>query len=110
MDSFYASIPWAIAIVMLVTAGVLVLTFGSVFLPIKAVLMSLLTITASFGALVFDLPAGPPVTSLFGFEPPGTHRGRWLPIIMFAILFGLSMDYEVFLLSRIRERVPRPRQ
>ena len=102
MDSFYASVPVAVAIVVLVTGGVLFLTFGSVFLPIKAVLMSLLSITASFGALVWIFQEGH-LSELFGIEPTGT-TAAWLPIIMFAILFGLSMDYEVFLLSRIRER------
>ncbi|HKO33305.1 MAG TPA: MMPL family transporter [Candidatus Limnocylindria bacterium] len=102
MASFSASIPWAIAIVMLVTALVLFLTFGSVFLPIKAVLMSLISISASFGALVFIFQQGH-LESLLGFNASGA-LGAWLPVIMFAILFGLSMDYEVLLLSRIRER------
>jgi RND superfamily putative drug exporter len=102
MDSFYASVPVAVAIVVVVTGAVLFLTFGSVFLPIKAVLMSLLSITASFGALVWIFQEGH-LSELFGIEPTGT-TAAWLPIIMFAILFGLSMDYEVFLLSRIRER------
>ena len=102
MSSFSASIPWAIAIVMLVTALVLFLTFGSVFLPIKAVLMSLISISASFGALVFIFQQGH-LDSLLGFNASGA-LGAWLPVIMFAILFGLSMDYEVLLLSRIRER------
>ncbi len=102
MDSFYASVPVAIGIVIAATAGVLFLTFGSVFLPIKAVLMSLISITASFGALVWIFQEGH-LSGLFGVEPSGT-TAAWLPIIMFAILFGLSMDYEVLLLSRIRER------
>ncbi len=102
MESFYASVPVAVMIVVLVTGGVLFLTFGSVFLPVKAVLMSLLSITASFGALVWIFQEGH-LSELFGIEPTGT-TAAWLPIIMFAILFGLSMDYEVFLLSRIRER------
>jgi uncharacterized membrane protein YdfJ with MMPL/SSD domain len=102
MTSFSASIPWAIAIVVLVTALVLFLTFGSVFLPIKAVLMSLISISASFGALVFIFQQGH-LESLLGFNASGA-LGAWLPVIMFAILFGLSMDYEVLLLSRIRER------
>jgi uncharacterized membrane protein YdfJ with MMPL/SSD domain len=102
MASFNASVPWAIVIVMLVTALVLFLTFGSVFLPIKAVLMSLISISASFGALVFIFQQGN-LESLLGFNASGA-LGAWLPVIMFAILFGLSMDYEVLLLSRIRER------
>ena len=102
MTSFRGSVPVAILIVVLVTAGVLFLTFGSVFLPVKAVLMSLISVTASFGALVWIFQQGH-LKSLLGFETSGTI-GAWEPIIMFAILFGLSMDYEVLLLSRIRER------
>ncbi len=102
MASFNHSVPVAVLIVVLVTAGVLFLTFGSVFLPLKAVLMSLMSITASFGALVWIFQQGH-FASLLGFEAGGTIAA-WLPIIMFAILFGLSMDYEVLLISRIRER------
>jgi uncharacterized membrane protein YdfJ with MMPL/SSD domain len=102
MASFRSSVPVAVLIVVVVTAGVLFLTFGSVFLPVKAVLMSLISISASFGALVFVFQQGH-LSGLLGFEPSGAI-GAWLPVIMFAILFGLSMDYEVLLLSRIRER------
>jgi RND superfamily putative drug exporter len=102
MSSFDASVPIAVLIVVLVTAGVLFLTFGSVFLPVKAVLMSLISVSASFGALVWIFQQGH-LSGLLGFDTSGTI-GAWQPIIMFAILFGLSMDYEVLLLSRIRER------
>jgi len=102
MASFNASVPIAILIVVLVTSIVLFLTFGSVFLPIKAVLMSMISVTASFGALVWIFQDGN-LSELLGFETSHTI-GAWEPIIMFAILFGLSMDYEVLLLSRIRER------
>jgi RND superfamily putative drug exporter len=88
--------------VIAVTGAVLFLTFGSVFLPLKAVLMSLVSITASFGALVWIFQEGN-LSGLLNFEATGS-LGAWLPILMFAILFGLSMDYEVLLLSRIRER------
>jgi RND superfamily putative drug exporter len=64
--------------------------------------MSLISVTASFGALVWIFQQGH-LQSLLGFEAGGT-TAAWLPLIMFAILFGLSMDYEVLLLSRIRER------
>ncbi len=102
MASFTESVPYAIAIVVGVTAIVLFLTFGSVFLPIKAVLMSLLSITASFGALIWIFQEGN-LSWLLDFDPSGTIVAS-TPILMFAILFGLSMDYEVLLLSRIRER------
>ncbi len=102
MASFDASVPIAVLIVVVVTGGVLFLTFGSVFLPMKAVLMSLISVSASFGALVWIFQQGH-LGGLLGFDTSGTI-GAWQPIIMFAILFGLSMDYEVLLLSRIRER------
>jgi RND superfamily putative drug exporter len=102
MDSFRNSVPTAVLIVMIVTGGVLFLTFGSVFLPVKAVLMSLISVSASFGALVWIFQQGH-LSEQLGFEASGAI-GAWLPLIMFAILFGLSMDYEVLLLSRIRER------
>ena len=79
----------------------LFLLFGSVVLPVKAVLMTLLSIVASFGALVWIFQLGN-LEGLLAFEAPGyTIAGT--PIVLFAVLFGLSMDYEVLLLSRIRE-------
>jgi len=102
MDSFSHSVGWAVAIVVGVTGLVLFLTFGSFFLPLKAVLMSLLSITASFGALVWVFQDGN-LSGLLNFDASGTIIAS-TPIIMFAILFGLSMDYEILLLSRIRER------
>jgi RND superfamily putative drug exporter len=102
MDSFYDSVPVAVLIVVAVTGGVLFLTFGSIFLPVKAVLMSLVSVSASFGALVWIFQEGH-LSGLLGFEASGTIAA-WLPVIMFAVVFGLSMDYEVLLLSRIRER------
>jgi uncharacterized membrane protein YdfJ with MMPL/SSD domain len=102
MTSFLGSVPIAILIVVVVTAGVLFLTFGSIFLPVKAVLMSLLSVSASFGALVWIFQQAH-FAEILDFQSSGTIAA-WQPIIMFAILFGLSMDYEVLLLSRIRER------
>jgi RND superfamily putative drug exporter len=86
---------------MLVSAIVLFLLFGSVVIPIKAVIMTLLSITASFGALVWIFQEGN-LHELLDFVPLGyTIAGN--PIIMFAVIFGLSMDYEVLLLSRVQE-------
>ena len=94
--------PWAIAITLLATVVVLFLLFGSVVIPLKAVVMTLLSISASFGAARLDLPGRQPVLPLLDFQPLGfTIAGN--PIIMFSVIFGLSMDYEVLLLSRIQE-------
>ncbi len=101
LDSMQARAPYAVAVTLLVSALVLFLLFGSVVIPIKAVVMTLLSITASFGAMVWIFQEGN-LSGLFAFDPLGyTIAGN--PIIMFAVLFGLSMDYEVLLLSRIQE-------
>jgi uncharacterized membrane protein YdfJ with MMPL/SSD domain len=80
---------------------VLFLVFGSIVLPLKAIAMNLLSLTASFGAIVWVFQEGR-FTRLFAFEPLGTTESS-VPVLMFAIVFGLSMDYEVLLLSRVRE-------
>jgi RND superfamily putative drug exporter len=101
MASQSATIPYAIGLTLGASALILFLLFGSVVIPIKAVIMTLLSITASFGALVFIFQDGN-FGDILGFESPGfTIAGN--PIIMFSVLFGLSMDYEVLLLSRIQE-------
>jgi len=95
------TIPYAIALTLGASAVILFLLFGSVVIPIKAVVMTLLSITASFGALVWIFQEGN-LSGVLGFQSPGfTMAGN--PIIMFSVLFGLSMDYEVLLLSRIQE-------
>ncbi len=81
--------------------AILFLLFGSVVLPAKAIVMTLLSISASFGALVWIFQEGN-LSDQLAFTSPGfTIAGN--PIIMFCVLFGLSMDYEVLLLSRIQE-------
>ena len=101
LNSMRERTPLAVAVTMLVSAVVLFLLFGSMILPIKAVFMTLLSITASFGALVWIFQEGN-LHEFLNFVPLGyTIAGN--PIIMFAVIFGLSMDYEVLLLSRIQE-------
>jgi RND superfamily putative drug exporter len=85
---------------MLATIVVLFLLLGSIVLPLKAVVMNLLSISASFGALVFVFQDGH-FANLLGFTPSPIDPST--PVIMFCIVFGLSMDYEVLLLSRIQE-------
>jgi RND superfamily putative drug exporter len=93
--------PWAIGVTLIASAVILFLLFGSLAIPIKAVIMTLLSISASFGALVWIFQEGN-LSNLLNFEPIGfTIAGN--PIIMFSVIFGLSMDYEVLLLSRIQE-------
>ena len=89
--------PHAIGFVMGVTFLILFFLLGSVLLPIKAILMNLLSVTGSFGALVWIFQEG----NLGIAEPrPVEHA---LPLLLFCVLFGLSMDYEVLMLSRIKE-------
>jgi RND superfamily putative drug exporter len=93
--------PYAVAMTLVASAVILFLLFGSVIISIKAVLMTLLSISASFGALVWIFQQGN-LAEVLDFTPLGyTIAGN--PIIMFSVLFGLSMDYEVLLLSRIQE-------
>jgi putative drug exporter of the RND superfamily len=96
--------PEAVAFVMLATMIVLFVLLGSVVLPLKAVVMNLLSISASFGALVFVFQDGHGA-QLLGFEASSIDPST--PVIMFCIVFGLSMDYEVLLLSRIQEEYRR---
>ena len=101
IHSMESRIPTMLALVIGAMLVILFLLFGSVTLPIKAVVMTLLSLTASFGALVWIFQDGN-LSGILGFESPGyTVAGN--PVIMFAVLFGLSMDYEVLLLSRMQE-------
>lgn len=98
-----SALPVVIAIVMLLTFAVLVVLFRSVVLPLKAVLMTLLSALAAYGVLVAVFQWGW-FAGLVGADPLG-HVTAWVPPFLFCMLFGLSMDYEVFLLTRIRERL-----
>jgi RND superfamily putative drug exporter len=101
LESQSARIPIAIGVVLIAMGAILFLLFGSVVLPAKAIVMTLLSISASFGALVWIFQEGH-LSGWLGFTSPGfTIAGN--PIIMFCVLFGLSMDYEVLLLSRVQE-------
>jgi putative drug exporter of the RND superfamily len=96
-----ARAPYAVGLTLLASGAILFLLFGSVVIPVKAVIMTLLSITASFGAMVWIFQEGN-LSNVLNFTPLGyTIAGN--PIIMFSVIFGLSMDYEVLLLSRIQE-------
>ena len=104
IDFILSKTPLAVGFVVLATYLVLFLLLGSVILPLKAVLMNFLSISASFGALVWIFQDGH-LSSQLGFTP--TSIDPTLPVIMFCIVFGLSMDYEVLLLSRMQEEYHR---
>jgi RND superfamily putative drug exporter len=92
--------PWAVGFAMLTTIVVLFLLLRSVVLPIKAVLMNLLSLSAAFGAMVWIFQDGH-LSSLLNFTPSAIDPT--LPVLLFCVVFGLSMDYEVFLLTRMQE-------
>ena len=94
-------LPWMLAVMIVAMLILLFFAFGSFVLPFKAVAMNALSIGASFGAVTWVFQSGH-LSNLFGFSKLG-YLDATDPILMLAVVFGLSMDYEVFLLSRIRE-------
>ena len=102
VSSVGSHLVWMGLIVVVVMLGLLFLAFGSVVLPVKAIVMNLISITASFGVITWIFSDGH-LADQIGFTPQG-YLDATNPILMLAILFGLSMDYEVFLLSRVREQ------
>jgi len=104
VDFVLSKTPTAISAVILITYIVLFLLTGSVVLPLKAVITNLFSISASFGALVFIFQQGH-LSDLLGFTPQSIDPS--IPVILFSIVFGMSMDYEVLLISRIQEEYRR---
>ena len=102
LASLGATLPWMALLVGVSTFVLLFLAFGSVVLPVKAIVMNVLSLSATFGVVVWIFQWGH-LSGLLRFTPTGSIDPT-MPILMLAIIFGLSMDYEVFLLSRIRER------
>jgi RND superfamily putative drug exporter len=101
VDTISGEFPRTAAVVILATLLILAVLLRSIVLPIKAVVMNTLSILASFGALVWIFQDGN-LSALLGFAPLGFVETT-IPVILFCVLFGLSMDYEVFLLTRMRE-------
>jgi RND superfamily putative drug exporter len=97
----YGTFPWLVLAVLVLTYLLLLRAFRSMILPLKAVLLNLLSVAASYGMLVvfFKWGVGDTLAGLYQFP----QVEGWIPIFLFAMLFGLSMDYEVFLVSRMRE-------
>src|ERR671922_1882705 len=100
LDMTYGAFPWLVVAVLLLTYILLVRAFRSLFLPLKAIVLNMLSIGAAYGILVlaFKLGLGEPL-GLTQFD----QIEGWIPVFLFAMLFGLSMDYEVFLVTRMRE-------
>src|SRR5829696_7582591 len=102
----YDNFPYVLALIALITFVLLVRTFRSILLPVKAVILNLVSLAAVFGAVTFFWQHGHGSDAIFGVSPTGAIT-FWLPVIIFAFLFGLSMDYEVFILARMREEYDR---
>ena len=102
LSSLAQTLPWMALTLVLATFVLLFLAFGSLVLPLQAIVMNILSLSAMYGVVTWIFADGH-LSGLLGFTPNGTISPT-IPILMFAIMFGLSMDYEVFLLSRIRER------
>lgn len=100
--ALYDYFPLALALVALATAVLLGLAFRSLLIPLKAVIMNVLTVGASFGVLTLVLQDGV-LANLFGLPPALGYIDTSAPLFIFAIVFGLSMDYEVFMVARIHE-------
>ncbi len=106
MRAVYDRLPYVLGLIALITFLLLVRTFRSVLLAVKAVLLNLISMSAVFGSVVFFWQLGHGSGAIFNVSATGTIN-NWLPVVIFAFLFGLSMDYEVFILSRMREEYDR---
>jgi RND superfamily putative drug exporter len=102
INAVYKKFPYSLGLIALVTFVLLVRTFRSILLPVKAVLLNIVSVSATFGATVLFWQNGHGSEQIFGIAPTGAVT-FWLPVLIFAFLFGLSMDYEVFILARMRE-------
>ena len=101
VHAIYGNFPYVLAFVLIVTLILLARAFRSIVLPIKAVLLNLLSLAAAFGIVVFIFQWGHG-SSLWNITATQAITA-WIPLMIFAFLYGLSMDYEVFMLSRMRE-------
>ncbi len=104
-QGIFDRLPYALGVIVVATFILLFLMFGSVLVPAKALVVNTLSLTATFGAMVWIFQDGHFADSL-GFTPTGL-LDTTTPVLMFCIAFGMSMDYEVFLLSRIKEEYDR---
>jgi RND superfamily putative drug exporter len=101
VNSILSRVPWAGLVIAVATLILLFLFTGSVVLPVKALVLNILSLSATYGAMVWVFQQGH-LSGLLGFTATGYIAAN-MPILMFCLAFGLSMDYEIFLLSRVRE-------
>jgi RND superfamily putative drug exporter len=102
VHAVYGNFPYVLGFVILLTFVLLMRAFRSIVLPLKAVLLNLVSLGCAFGIVVFIFQQGHGSEAIWGIK--ATHAViSWIPLMIFAFLFGLSMDYEVFIVTRIRE-------
>jgi putative drug exporter of the RND superfamily len=106
INAVYGSFPLMIALIAITTFILLARAFRSLLLPLKAIVLNVLSVAAAWGVLVLVWQQGHGSDEVFGIQATGSVSS-WIPLIVFAFLFGLSMDYEVFILSRMREEYDR---
>ena len=106
IDAVYGSFPLMIALIALTTFILLARAFRSLLLPAKAIVLNILSVAAAWGVLVLVWQHGYGSEAIWGIQATGSVPS-WMPLMIFAFLFGLSMDYEVFILSRMREEYDR---
>jgi RND superfamily putative drug exporter len=106
IDAVYGSFPLMIALIAITTFILLARAFRSLLLPLKAIILNILSVAAAWGVLVLVWQEGHGSEAIWGIQATGSIQS-WMPLIIFAFLFGLSMDYEVFILSRMREEYDR---
>ncbi len=102
VHAVYGKFPYVLAFVILLTFVLLMRAFRSVLLPLKAVILNLVSLGAAFGIIVFIFQMGHGAKAIWNVNPTGAIIS-WIPLMIFAFLYGLSMDYEVFMLTRMRE-------
>jgi len=100
--SVYSNFPYVLGFVVLLTFILLMRAFRSIVLPLKAVILNLISLVAAYGIIVFIFQQGHGSELIWGVPATGAII-PWIPLMIFAFLYGLSMDYEVFMLSRMRE-------
>jgi RND superfamily putative drug exporter len=106
IDAVYGAFPLMIALIAITTFILLARAFRSLLLPLKAIILNVLSVAAAWGVLVLVWQDGHGSEAIWGIQATGSIQS-WMPLIIFAFLFGLSMDYEVFILSRMREEYDR---
>ena len=102
IDAVYGNFPLMIALIAIITFILLARAFRSLLLPLKAVILNVISVAAAWGVLALVWQHGHGSEAIWGIEATGSIPA-WMPLMVFAFLFGLSMDYEVFILARMRE-------